>query len=94
MHNVDTTGWAEFPFQVDGHEFVSKVDTASRMHSRIVTLPAGLFIQMNQGAIRELVDLTLSRQEIVDRLAFINEGASEAVIEIVWESTPYPRTKA
>ena len=83
MHNLNTEGWAQFPFEIAGQNFVSKVAPHSPFLKQIANLPAGTFEQMNRSAVAELVGVGLSREEILTKLAHVNEGASHAVIEIV-----------
>lgn len=83
QHSLDTTGWAQFPFETEGHTFVSKVAPHSPFMKQIATLPAGMFEAMNKGAVADLIGKDLTREEIIQKISFINEGASHAVIEIV-----------
>jgi hypothetical protein len=83
QHSLDTAGWAQFPFETQGHTFVSKVAPHSPFMKQIATLPAGMFEVMNKGAIADLIGEGLTREQVLEKIAFINEGASHAVIEIV-----------
>lgn len=83
MHNLDTNGWTEFPFEVDGINYVSKVAPTSQFQKSIKGLPAGMFESMNRDAIRDLVGINLSKEDIIDKLNYVNEDASHAVIELV-----------
>jgi len=82
MHELDTTGWNAFPFEVDGNKFISKIAPESPFMSRIKVLPAGVFEQMNREAVLELVGKNLSREYMVSKIYQINSGASHAVIEL------------
>ena len=82
MHNLNTTNWNTFPFEVNGINFVSKVSNDSPFMARIKMLPAGAFEQMNKGAIIELVGLTSTLDELQNKLDEVNAGATHAVIEL------------
>ena len=81
---LDTTNWAQFPLTINGVNFVSKVDTNGSMYSQIKVLPTGIFDTMNRGAIMDIIGdpSKLSHDELVSELVRINEGASQAVIEL------------
>lgn len=83
MHNLDTTGWDEFPFEVNGVNYVSKLAPNSEFQSRVKALPAGVFESMNAAAIRDLVGINLTQAEIIAKLEHVNKYASHAVIELV-----------
>ena len=83
QHSLNTEGWAQFPFETQGHTFVSKVAPHSPFMKQIANLPAGMFETMNKGAIADLIGTGLTREEIISKIAYINENASHAVIEIV-----------
>ena len=81
---LDTTNWAQYPLTVNGIDFVSKVDTNGSMYKQIAVLPQGIFDSMNKGAILEIIGdpSELTYDELVLELERINEGASQAVIEL------------
>ncbi len=81
---LDTTAWAQFPLTINGVNFVSKVDTNGSMYKQIKVLPDGIFDTMNRGAIMDIIGdpSKLSHDELVSELVRINEGASQAVIEL------------
>lgn len=83
QHSLDTTGWAQFPFETQGHAFISKVAPNSPFMKQIAILPAGMFETMNKGAIADLIGEGLTREQVLEKIAVVNEGASHAVIEIV-----------
>lgn len=82
MHELNTNGWNSFPFEVDGIKFVSKVSPESPFMSKIKSLPKGAFESMNKSAVLDCVGKGLSREQIIERLYFINEGGSHAVLEL------------
>ena len=82
MHELDTNGWNEFPFEVEGNKFISKVSPTSPFMQRIPFLPEGVFNSMNQGAVLELVGSDLSREQIIEKLYLVNLHAEHAVIEL------------
>lgn len=85
MHELNTTGWNAFPFEVEGVNFVSKISPSSPFLSKIKTLPAGVFESMNRDAVLDLVGKNLSREYMVSKIYHINAGASHAVIELAGE---------
>ena len=76
------TNWKSHPFTVDGVEFVSAVDVNGTMYSRIMQLPREVFEAMNIGCVREVIGnvKTMTRDELVDELYRVNEGATQALI--------------
>jgi hypothetical protein len=83
FHNVNTEGWLEFPFSVDGHNFVSKVSPTYALLPLIQNLGADGFADMNKKGVKELGILADTFEEMASRLWFINKNASECVIELV-----------
>jgi hypothetical protein len=81
-HDLNTTNWNAFPFEVDGVNFVSKISPQSPFLARIAMLPAGVFDKMNKDAVREIVGTNLSREYIASKLQYVNANASHAVIEL------------
>jgi len=81
-HNLDTTGWNAFPFEVDGVNFVSKVSPTSPFMKQIATLPAGMFESMNRAAVLDLIGKNLSHEYMISKLYHVNADASHAVIEL------------
>jgi hypothetical protein len=77
--------WQNFPFQVDGINFNSRVDMESYIGERVALVPEQVFVQMNIGAIRSCIGnlTTMTREEIISELARVNEGASSAIVELV-----------
>ena len=74
--------YTDYPFTLKGVNFISRVYTHSEMASRIASLPEGVFAQLNQEAVSEIVGdpslLTLA--ELQDELNRVNEGGSHAFI--------------
>lgn len=81
-HQLETNGWNEFPFEINGVSFVSKIAPDSPFMPRIKNLPAGVFDSMNKDAVLELVGTNLSREYVASKLFQINKGATHAVIEL------------
>jgi len=82
-HNLDTTGWNAYPFNYKGIEFVSLVAPTSPFMARIQFLPAGMFENINAGAVAGFIGDNLTREYIVEKLTEINKDASHAVLELV-----------
>jgi hypothetical protein len=83
--NMTTTNWKNFPFVVDGINFNSRIDINSSTGKRASQVPVEVLQNMNIGAVRELIGdvKTMSNDELVAKLAYVNEGNSWAVIELV-----------
>ena len=79
---LDTTNWAEYPFEVDGVQFVSKLDTNGSFYPQISRMPTQMVAMMNQDAIRQIIGSVsnLTKSEIQDELDRVNLGASQALI--------------
>jgi hypothetical protein len=81
-HDLDTYGWNEFPFSANGVNFISKISNDSPILPRILNLAPGVFDEMNRSAVSGLIDDTTSEEFIAERLNFLNEGATHAVLEL------------
>ena len=82
--NTNTNDWDSIPFTVDGVGFVSKIRKDSEMALRIKFVPQNVFVQMNEGAIRDCIGNVsqMSRDEIISELYRVNEGGSQAILEL------------
>jgi hypothetical protein len=80
----DISNWEKYPFNVDGIQFLSLIDPTGSMYKTIKNLPAGLFSQMNEEAIRSIIGSvsTLTRSEIQDELDRVNAGYSQAYLAL------------
>lgn len=76
--------WKSYPFTVDGVEFVSLIDPNGSMYPRIQRVPAEVFSQMNQEAIREIIGnvSNLTKSEIQAELDVVNLGYSQAYLAL------------
>jgi hypothetical protein len=74
--------YTDFPFTVNGINFVSRVFTHSEFLSTIKSLPAGIFEKMNQEAVAEIIGdpSLLERDELLSELDRVNEGGTHAFI--------------
>ncbi len=81
---LDTKQWEQFPFTVDGVNFISKIDKDSSMYKQVSALPEGVFAKMNEVALNQLMGnlSTMTRDEIETALNTINEGASYALLTL------------
>lgn len=79
---LDTTNWATYPFEVQGIQFVSKLDKDGSMYSKVQELPLPLFTSWNIDAILSLVGNvgSMTKDEITKRLDEVNEGAGQALL--------------
>ena len=78
---TDST-YTDFPFTVNGVNFISRVYSHSDLLSTILSLPEGVFVQMNTQAVSEIIGdpSKLSTAELLDELERVNEGGSHAFI--------------
>ena len=76
--------WKSYPFTVDGVEFLSLINPEGKMYKQIQQLPAGVFVTMNEGAIRQMIGSvsTMSKSEIQDELDVVNNGATQAILAL------------
>jgi len=79
---LNTDNWAQYPFSVNGVNFVSKIDTNGSFYPQISRMPNVMVEIMNQDAIKQLVgDPTLlTTAELQAELETINAGASQALL--------------
>lgn len=79
---MTNTTYTDFPFTVDGVNFVSRIFSHSEFLSQIKALPAGIFEQMNIQAVREMIGdpSLLTHDELISELDLVNEGGSHAFI--------------
>jgi hypothetical protein len=79
---LDTKNWVSYPFEVNGINFVSKLDPKGSFYPQIEALPSGLFTSMNQDAIRQIIGnpAEFSPEELQAELDIVNLGASQALI--------------
>ena len=81
---IDKSNWKSYPFSVDGVEFLSLIDPNGSMYSQIQRVPAQVFSQMNEGAIREIIGSVsnLTKSEIQAELDKVNLGYSQAYLAL------------
>ena len=74
--------YTDYPFNLNGVNFISRVYTHSEMAQQIASLPEGVFAQLNQEAVSELLgDPSLfSTPELLQELSRVNAGGSHAFI--------------
>jgi hypothetical protein len=81
---LNTDNWAQFPFSVNGVNFVSKLDTNGSFYPQISRMPAELVEMINRDAITELVgDPTkMTTEELQAELDAVNLGATQAILAL------------
>ena len=81
---LNTDNWAQFPFSVNGVNFVSKLDTNGSFYPQISRMPAELVDMINRDAITELVgDPTkMTTEELQAELDAVNLGATQAILAL------------
>lgn len=79
---MTTQTYTDFPFIVDGVNFISRIHSDSPFLSSVQNLPAGVFEALNIQAIQELIGSPklLTIEEVEDELNRINEGGSHSFI--------------
>ena len=79
---MTTATYTDYPFTANGVNFISRVFAHSELSDRIASLPAGVFAQLNQEAIRDIIGdaSLLTTAELLEELERVNEGGSHAFI--------------
>jgi hypothetical protein len=79
---MTTATYTDYPFTANGVNFISRVFTHSEMAKRIANLPAGVFAQLNQEAVSDLIGdpSLLTTAELLKELESVNDGGSHAFI--------------
>ena len=79
---MTTETYTDYPFTVNGINFISRVYSHSDLLSTIQSLPAGLFEKVNSDAVTDIIGdpSLLSTAELLDELARVNEGGTHAFI--------------
>ena len=77
-----TTNYTDYKFSANGVKFISRVFDNSPFLSQIKDMPEGIFAQLNQEALSELLGdaSLLTNDELVSELEKINSGGSHAFI--------------
>lgn len=78
-----TINFVKFPFTYQGVNFVSRISEESRFLPQIKAMGQA-FIDMNIAAIDEIMPdlVSLSIDELNERLAHINDGGTEMFLEL------------
>lgn len=76
------TNYTDYPFSVNGFNFVSRIAEHSEFNSAIAKLPEGEFNKMNINAVLELLawDTPQTLENIEAQLERVNLGATHAWI--------------
>ena len=79
---LNTDNWAQFPFSVNGVNFVSKLDTNGSFYPQISRMPAVMVEMINRDAITELVGdpAKMTTEELQAELDAVNLGATQALL--------------
>jgi hypothetical protein len=79
---MTTTNYTDYKFSANGVKFISRVFDNSPFLSQIKSMPEGIFAQLNQSAISDLLGdaSLLTNDELVSELEKINAGGSHAFI--------------
>lgn len=78
-----TIQFSLFPFTHKGINFISRISQESRHLPQILNMGEA-FIEMNKGAIDELLEITdeTTHDELVSMVAYINDGGTEMFLEL------------
>ena len=79
---MTTLTYTDYPFAVNGINFISRVYTHSELFAKIASLPEGVFAKLNQDAVSDLIGdpSQLSTPELLRELTQLNAGGSGAFI--------------
>ena len=74
--------YTDYPFTANGVNFISRVYSHSEFSAKIASLPAGVFAQLNQEAVSDLIGdpSLLTTAELLKELDSVNEGGSHSFI--------------
>ena len=74
--------YTDYPFTLKGVNFISRVYSHSDMAQRIASLPEGIFAEINQDAVSEIIGdpSLLTTPELLQELSRVNAGGSHAFI--------------
>ena len=74
--------YTDYPFTLKGVNFISRVYSHSEFAERIASLPEGVFAQLNQDAVSEIIGdpSLLTTPELLQELSRVNAGGSHAFI--------------
>jgi hypothetical protein len=79
---MTNTTYTDFPFTVNGVNFISRIHENSPFLPQIKSLPNGVFSAMNMQAVAEIIGdaSLLTHEELQDELDRVNAGGSHAFI--------------
>jgi hypothetical protein len=79
---MTNTTYTDFPFTVDGVNFVSRVFNHSEFMATIKNLPAGIFEKLNSEAVRDIIGnpSQLTHDELLSEIERVNDGGTHAFI--------------
>lgn len=74
--------FTDYPFTANGINFISRIYSHSDIAKRIAGLPASVFAELNQEALRDMIGdpSLLTHDELVSELERVNAGGSNAFI--------------
>lgn len=81
---LDTTGWAVYPFEVNGVQFVSLLDPKGSFYPKVESLPNGLFTNENVRMVTEIIGnpALMTREELESELDRVNLYATQAILAL------------
>lgn len=82
--DTTTNEWNSYPFEVNGVNFVSKIRKGSSFDKRAQLVSSDMFAHANRSCIISLIGnpSLMTRHEIVESLAHVNRGGTQAILEL------------
>lgn len=79
---IDTTGWLEFPFTVNGIQFISKANPESELGLTMASVPREVLDNLNIQTVLQIIPNVseLSREELDKVIEVVNANGTSAVI--------------
>lgn len=76
------TTYTDYKFSTDGVNFVSRIYSNSPFASRVASMGAEQFAELNSMAIRDVIGKAslFTREELLEELDRVNEGGTHAFI--------------
>jgi hypothetical protein len=79
---MTNTTYTDYPFSVNGINFISRVVKNSPMGMQIATIPQPIFAEMNIQAVTQIIGdaSLLTHDELIAELERVNAGGTQAFI--------------
>lgn len=79
---MTTETYTDYPFTVNGVNFISRIFSTSELVEQISSMPKSIFATMNIQAVQSMIGdpSLLSTAELLEELERVNEGGTHAFI--------------